>query len=745
VWRSIGIQTKILIPVFVLMTLSVFGATIGFLVSTNTTRNNIVERQLDTVATRIQDGYKQEQLHVFNAATSLARDSQMLEALLSKPITPQHIDQIHNRATIIYSRYTLDELIIQEPTGNLLVNKNNYTDLSRTKVYEFPELTPCTVQSSMTLLETSAGKMLVGCAPIWGTFEQATTPKRVAIATVYTVIEIPSMIRRFHQQLGLDGKIHLVTGSDEPTQDVRGSFGRSYKRYVAETVEGYQTRLINLNPDSKASPDLELIIQISTQEIQQTVLSGFWVMLISSGLTLVLMLALGIWLARGITRPILKLARVARAVAAGDFSMRSNLTHNDEIGQLGQALDQATITITDLLAQRDHKTGEMQAILQSMADGVLAIDTQEQIVVVNRMAATLLGYEREAIIDQPLGRLSQKDPILATGLQHIVDQLRSELGNTSSLYHHHLHQECLSFGNRILRLQSAPTLGSGDVITGAVVVLQDQTKEAESDRAKNAFIATASHELRTPLAGLKGFVDLFRLSGVENLTENQRFFLESIKRQTNNLVLLVNDLLEVARLEQGTTQVERRWVALESMVEEVVTMLKPQIEERHITLKVELEPTLPQVWIDSLHLRRILLNLVSNAVKYVHQGGEVRIWGYELHNPTHLPSTPINQDWQAKEKRSVVVEIEDNGVGISAADQQHLFQRFFRSDNPLSVEAGGTGLGLAITHSLVQLHKGQIGFWSVEGEGSCFWVRLPAPTTELLPEAYGEEQQVQQV
>jgi signal transduction histidine kinase len=140
-----------------------------------------------------------------------------------------------------------------------------------------------------------------------------------------------------------------------------------------------------------------------------------------------------------------------------------------------------------------------------------------------------------------------------------------------------------------------------------------------------------------------------------------------------------------------------------------------------------------------------LLNLVSNAVKYVHQGGEVRIWGYELHNPTHLPSTPINQDWQAKEKRSVVVEIEDNGVGISAADQQHLFQRFFRSDNPLSVEAGGTGLGLAITHSLVQLHKGQIGFWSVEGEGSCFWVRLPAPTTELLPEAYGEEQQVQQV
>jgi two-component system phosphate regulon sensor histidine kinase PhoR/two-component system sensor histidine kinase VicK len=302
-------------------------------------------------------------------------------------------------------------------------------------------------------------------------------------------------------------------------------------------------------------------------------------------------------------------------------------------------------------------------------------------------------------------------------------------------------EECISMGERVVKLQSAVTHGSSETITGVVVVLQDITRAVESDRSKSAFIATASHELRTPLAGLRGFVDLFRLSGLDNLSDNQRLFLESIQRQTSNLVQLVNDLLEVARFDQGTIRAERRWVSLEETIEEVIENLQPQIDEKQIHLHIKLEPTLPLIWIDSLHLRRILLNLISNAIKYVHHAGEVRVWGYELNNPTQLPGNPIDQAWRMKEKRSVVVEIEDNGVGIPQADQDRVFQRFFRSENVLSVEAGGTGLGLAITRSLVQLHHGQIGFWSVEQEGSCFWVRLPAPTVEPLE----EEQTIEQV
>jgi signal transduction histidine kinase len=131
-------------------------------------------------------------------------------------------------------------------------------------------------------------------------------------------------------------------------------------------------------------------------------------------------------------------------------------------------------------------------------------------------------------------------------------------------------------------------------------------------------------------------------------------------------------------------------------------------------------------------MRRILTNLISNAVKYVHPEGIVQVRAYILNNPALLPSSPHDQPWKAQEERSVVIEVEDNGVGIRTSDQHKIFTRFFRSENPLTVEAGGSGLGLAITKSLVDLHNGQIGFHSVEQEGSCFWVRFPAPFTEQL-------------
>jgi signal transduction histidine kinase len=264
------------------------------------------------------------------------------------------------------------------------------------------------------------------------------------------------------------------------------------------------------------------------------------------------------------------------------------------------------------------------------------------------------------------------------------------------------------------------------------MVLQDVTEAVEADRAKNAFIATASHEMRTPLASMKGFVDIFYMSGIENLSENQRLFLDAIKRQTENLVVMVNDLLEVARLEQAPSVAERRWVSPIGVIEECVTNLSTQIQQRHINLMIDASQGLPYIWIDALHMRRILINMLSNAVKYVHQGGYIQVRVYPLNNPALLPSTPDDQPWKAQEERSVVIEVEDNGVGIRTSDQQKIFTRFFRSDNPLSVEAGGSGLGLSITKSLVLLHNGQIGFRSIEGRGTCFWVRFPAPFTEQL-------------
>jgi len=226
----------------------------------------------------------------------------------------------------------------------------------------------------------------------------------------------------------------------------------------------------------------EALLRLSEQEINEIVGSGFRVMVISSGLTFLLLLSVGVWVSQSFTRPILKLDAVAQAVAAGDLKRRANLSHDDEIGRLGRSFDQATATIAHLLDQQARTAGERHAILQSMADGLLAVDVDERIIMINPVAAELLGQSAASLLSQPLLKLTNvEDTVLAIGLQQVVDQIRSELHDPDM----DKTEEHISLGNRVVRLHSAPTMGSGNRLTGAVVVLQDITEAVEADRAKS--------------------------------------------------------------------------------------------------------------------------------------------------------------------------------------------------------------------------------------------------------------------
>ncbi len=468
-----------------------------------------------------------------------------------------------------------------------------------------------------------------------------------------------------------------------------------------------------------------LVGSVSYQEI----LSKVGVLLIGNSIVLLVVVTLAVWLSHSITQPLLNLIEVADSVADGDLLCRANMTRQDEIGHLARALDRAITSTSNLLELRAHKVGELNAILNSMVDGVLAIDRHERIVVVNPVAAHLLEQDLSSLLAQPLSVLNAVDnALLNIGLQCIVEQIRSELVNSTITKN----EEHIALGNRIVRLHSSPTFGSGVDVTGAVMIIQDITEAIEADRAKSRFIGTASHELRTPLASLKGFVDIFYLSGIENLNDNQRVFLNTIKRQTESMVQKVNDLLEIARIDQGNSPGNPCWVLLDHTAQELFTNLSIQIDQRQITLQYAANENISAIWIDPLHLNRIMTNMLSNAVKYTPSGGCINVRIYELDDPSQLPSSLGDQSWWYQSERSVVFEIEDNGVGIKESDQSNIFTRFFRSDNPLSVEAGGSGLGLAITRSLVHLNNGQIGFWSVEDRGSCFWVRFPVPDTCTL-------------
>lgn len=700
------------------MTLSLLGSTLGFTISTSTTRNRILDEQLNDEAQRIAISLGQSENDVLNGATTLSRDPELIQALRDDTPGSEAPLSMDSRAVLVRDRFRLDQIIVLNASQQKRVNIATYSDLTQIAVQDASELASCSHESQVRFVKAETTSLLVACSPIWAAIDT----QRDVIGVVYSVLDIPRTLDRFRRELGLSASIELA--SDEMLASM--NLSSEGDKQGAHSVQGYRIRTLSL---TQGGQPVTILLRHSEQQINEIVSSGFTVMLFSSGLTLVLLLAVGFWLAQSFTRPILKLAHVAQSVAAGDLSTRVNFTHHDEIGQLGRAFDQATHTITDLLDQRARKAGELQAILQSMTDGVLAVDVNERIFMVNRAAAAFLKQQPSRLLAQPLSTLvNVDDPVLSIGLQHIVEQLQSELVDPDMAPS----EERISLGDRIVRLQSAPALGSGGTLTGAVVLIQDITAAVEADRAKSAFIATASHEMRTPLAGLKGFVDIFYLGGTDNLTENQSMFLATIKRQTDNMVQMVNDLLEMARLEQGSLRTEQRWVSLESSIEESLAVMHPQIDQKHVTLQLDIAPELPLIWIDSMHLRRILTNLISNAVKYVHEQGTIWVRAYELHDPSHLPSSPGDQPWKLKEHHSVVIEIEDNGVGICESDQKKIFTRFFRSENALSVEAGGSGLGLAITRSLVQVHHGQIGFRSEEGKGSCFWVRLPAPNIEAL-------------
>lgn len=723
-WSSVGIQTKILAPLVILMLLSLLGSTIGFIISTNTTRNRILDGQLNEDAHRLIGALAQSEQDVMDGAKALSQDPEMIRSLVIDEPGSDVIMRMDSRAVTVRDRFRLDQIVVRNAQDVSRVNITTFSNLSEADFLKHPEISVCKQEAQMRVLHIKATDLLIGCAPIQAPEHVSNPNQNQTIGVVYTVQDLPRSLERFKRELGLASEVAFGLNQNTTNEALRASKPRNSDSGISQN--GHRIRNISLNIAGSPS---KILVRLSEEHIKKIVGSGFVVMIVSSTITFLLLFSVGVWLARSFVKPIRRLDSVAQAVAAGDLSRRANLFHNDEIGRLGRSFDQATETIAHLLEQQARTAGERHAILQSMADGLLAVDSNERIIMINPVAAELLGQPPSVLLSQPLCALtSVEDPVFATGLQQIVEQVRHDLTEPDA----EQNEEHISLGNRVVRLHGAPTRGSGNRLTGAVVVIQDITQAVESDRAKSAFIGTASHELRTPLASMKGFVDIFYMSGVENLSENQRMFLDTIKRQTENMVQLVNDLLEMARLEQGSQVAERQWINLETSVREALTSLQPQIEKRAALLHVSVQPKLPTIWIDSMHLRRIVTNLLSNAVKYVRMNGFIVVRVYELETIDQLPSHPVDQPWKYQAQRSVVFEVEDNGVGIRAEDQDKIFTRFFRSDNELSVESGGTGLGLAITQSLVHLHYGQIGFRSIENEGSCFWVRFPAPSTDIL-------------
>jgi two-component system phosphate regulon sensor histidine kinase PhoR len=371
-------------------------------------------------------------------------------------------------------------------------------------------------------------------------------------------------------------------------------------------------------------------------------------------------------------------------------------THADgsyrEVAQLGEALAHMSREIRARLAEITNQRNRLNLILESMSEGIVALDRHGRILLANPAASILLRLGSADVPGRPLVELLRHPEVrvLVNGILH--GRLRLSM------------ETLVPSAGRSLRLLGIPCEPDDPGDPSAILVVQDVTESLRYDRLRREFVANVSHELKSPLTSIRSLTDAL-LSGAIEEGETARRFLGLIEEDAVRLTRLIEDLLALSQIESGGVPLRVTVVDLRRHVQSVLEALAPAIEQGGLAVEVDL-PDSSLVSADPDRLRQVLTNLVDNAIKYNRPGGRIRVR-------------------QEREGLSLRVFVVDTGIGIPERDLRRIFERFYRVDKARSRELGGTGLGLSIVKHIVEAHGGTVHVTSRLGEGSTFSFTLP--------------------
>ncbi len=397
---------------------------------------------------------------------------------------------------------------------------------------------------------------------------------------------------------------------------------------------------------------------------------------------------------RGFSARIERLKDFSHRVASGDFQPLPSDDTEDELTDLARALNETAAHLDRTIRTLTGERNQSSAILRSMIEGVAVIDSKERVVFCNRAFAEILNIDAARCEGRPLVELVRQADLL--------DLARRALTSADSL------QGSLIIGTvmpRSFAVTATPVNALEPAANGAVIVLHDITELRRLERVRQDFVANVSHEFKTPLTAIQGFAETL-LGGALEDQKNNRRFLEIIRDHASRLGRLTDDLLKLARIEAGKLEVQYQPVSVAELVEGCAATTLFKASQRNIALNLSYPPELPAVRGDAGLLREVLQNLLDNAVQYTSPGGRVNL-------------SAATRDHEA------VITVADTGIGIPLADQERIFERFYRVDAARSREVGGTGLGLSIAKHIVEAHGGRLWVESTIGAGSQFHFSIP--------------------
>ncbi|MFA5098185.1 MAG: ATP-binding protein [Candidatus Margulisiibacteriota bacterium] len=480
------------------------------------------------------------------------------------------------------------------------------------------------------------------------------------------------------------------SGRSEIMDAARSGYGAS-KRYSATLKKELIYSAVPLKEGGTILGYLRVARPVSYAEELKKELFGL--VLVSMAFALGFAVLLSIVLSRYLSHPIERLKEISLLLLKNEKPKTIISKSHFELGQVERSIEQISSNLFNATEKLRIERAKLSAVLFSMKESVIAFDRDLKVILMNRSSEKLFGLTEE----DGKGRTLME----ALRSRELADLAQEAVNGGATL------EKDLSLtGREALTLQaSISPIRSGGTIEGAVIVISDLTRLKKLEGYRRDFIANISHELKTPLSVIISSADTL-LAGAINDPSDSRQFLSKIERHARNLALLINDILELSRLESGRTDPELVKVDLCSAANSCVSELREKAVARGVELVLMPCRSSAEVMGDEKHIRRALANLIDNAVNYTDRGGRVEVK-------------------VSKDGISSKVEVRDTGIGIPKDRLDRIFERFYRVDADRSRDTGGTGLGLAIVKHVMDLHKGRVLVESSPGQGSVFTLVFP--------------------